>query len=287
MSPRHHTIILVPHTRARFRKWRVSDRQLIVGALVILLLAIVSAFTTWSFLMESVDQAQLAELAAENERLREVNLEFEGNLRQLKERLAEFEKRTRQLAIVAGLEATDLEQEAGVGGGDPMAAKIGLERRLQRLGGGLSDVESTLDRRATRLSSTPSISPVSGLLTSGYGYRRDPLSGRRALHRAIDISTAPGRPVVASADGVVLAARRSGRLGNAVIIAHGFGTTTRYGHLATFAVEAGEHVRRGQVVGTVGNTGRTTGYHLHYEVRVDGKPVNPLIYMLDRRTARL
>ena len=89
----------------------------------------------------------------------------------------------------------------------------------------------------------------------------------------------------ASADGVVIQAGEVGGLGQAVFIAHGFGVTTRYGHMSRIEVRPGQRVKRGDVVGRVGNTGRSTGYHLHYEVRVDGDPVNPLAYILDDAVA--
>lgn len=279
MGLKHHTIIVVPHTRARFRKLRVSNRQIIaVGTTVALLLG-VSLFSTWSFFTKAVDKQQLAELVDENQELRSVNQGFENSIRELKGRLAEFEQRTHQLAIVAGLDATDVEQQSGVGGGD-------LETRYDDLSGQLDEIHTLLEEQGRRTAATPAISPVRGILTSGYGYRADPVTGERALHRAIDLSTAPGQPVIATADGIVLRAERSGRLGNAVYVVHGFGLTTRYGHLSRFVVEPGERVQRGEVIGYVGNTGRATGYHLHYEVRLDGQPVNPLVYILDEKPHR-
>ena len=161
-----------------------------------------------------------------------------------------------------------------------------MRYRADSLDRGLETVSVELADRLKLAAATPSISPVKGLLTSSYGYRNDPVTGQRALHRAIDISTSPGQPVKATADGVVLRARRNGRLGNSVDLSHGHGVMTRYGHLDSYNVEPGQRVRRGDVIGFVGNTGRTTGFHLHYEVRVDGQPVNPLTYILDKRPSR-
>lgn len=279
MGLNHHTIIVVPHTRAKFRKWRVSNRQVLATGAVIVLLLGLSLFSTWSFFTKTVDQQQLTALVDENRQLRSVNQDFENSIRELKGQLSEFEQRTHQLAIVAGLDAMDIDQQSGVGGGD-------LDRRYRDLTGQLDSIDSRLQERGFRTAATPSISPVRGILTSGYGYRADPITGERALHRAIDLSTTPGQPILATADGIVLQAESSGRLGNAVDIAHGFGTTTRYGHLSRYTVRAGERVQRGDVIGYVGNTGRATGYHLHYEVRLDGQPVNPLLYILDESPRR-
>ncbi len=156
--------------------------------------------------------------------------------------------------------------------------------RAAGIAGALDAVEAKLDERLRWISSTPAITPVKGILTSGFGYRSDPLTHGRGVHQGVDIAAAPGQPVRASADGVVMQAGEIGGLGQAVFIAHGFGITTRYGHMSRIDVRPGQRVKRGDVIGRVGNTGRSTGYHLHYEVRVDGEPVNPLAYILDTAT---
>lgn len=290
MGLKHHTIILVPHSRAKFRKWTVSTRQLVLTGLVAALLLLLAVASTWSFFFTSIDKVQLAQLEDENLRLREVNQEFESSVRDLNRQLADFEDRTRQLAIVAGVDGLGLEQPPGIGGEDlllPEQETLGhLSSRADYLDRELETVSLELAERLKLAAATPSISPVKGLLTSSYGYRNDPVTGQRALHRAIDISTSPGQPVKATADGVVLRARRNGRLGNSVDLSHGHGVMTRYGHLDSYNIEPGQRVRRGDVIGFVGNTGRTTGFHLHYEVRVDGQPVNPLTYILDKRPSR-
>jgi murein DD-endopeptidase MepM/ murein hydrolase activator NlpD len=287
MGLKYHTIILVPHSRAKFRKWTVSTRRLVAVGVTTVVLLLLSGISAWSFFFNSLDKAQLVRLQEENQQLRTVNQDFETSVRELNRQLADFEDRTRQLAIVAGIDGLGQEQDTGIGGEDlvlPGSNPIdGLLERAELLDQGLDSVGAGLAESLRLAATTPSISPVRGLLTSSYGYRSDPVTGQRALHRAIDISTAPGQPVRATADGIVLRARRNGRLGNAVDLSHGQGVMTRYGHLAKFNVRPGQRVLRGDVVGFVGNTGRTTGYHLHYEVRVDGQPVNPLTYILDKR----
>ena len=129
------------------------------------------------------------------------------------------------------------------------------------------------------LASTPSIWPVRGYFSSSFGMRNDPFTGEREMHYGIDISTVSGRPVVASADGVVLYASRRGSYGNIVVIDHKFGVMTRYAHLSQFNVSLGQWVEQGQVLGTSGMTGRATGPHLHFEIIYDGSVVNPLQYL--------
>lgn len=126
----------------------------------------------------------------------------------------------------------------------------------------------------------PSIDPVDGgTITSGFGFRESPFTGKREFHAGVDIADEWGSPVKATANGVVELAGRDGGLGNAVIIDHGHGIQTRYGHLSKIRVKSGQKVKKGQVIGAVGSTGRSTGPHLHYEVRFDGIPMNAENYL--------
>ena len=127
---------------------------------------------------------------------------------------------------------------------------------------------------------TPFATPVRGArTTSGFGYRRDPITGGRRLHAGQDFGGSRGTPITATADGVVIEAGRQSGYGNIVVIRHDFGFETRYAHLSSIAVREGQRVSRGDRVGGMGNTGRSTGVHLHYEIRVNGTPINPMTYM--------
>jgi len=145
----------------------------------------------------------------------------------------------------------------------------GLETRLR-------SVRNNVERREALASSTPSIWPAHGWLTGTFGGRSDPFSGEPAFHQGLDISTEKGQPVFATADGTVEAASYTGDYGNLIVIRHGFGLVTRYGHLSAFAVKPGRTVKRGDVIGYVGATGRATGAHLHYEILANGQLINPL-----------
>jgi len=135
--------------------------------------------------------------------------------------------------------------------------------------------------RETLLRSTPSVYPAHGWVTSEFGVRDDPFTAERIMHAGIDVATREGSPVLAPADGVVTFAGNRGGYGNMVILEHGFGFSTVYGHMQKMTVKAGERVKRGVQVGAVGNTGRSTGPHVHYEVRVNGIPVNPRLFLLE------
>ncbi|PYX25466.1 MAG: M23 family peptidase [Acidobacteria bacterium] len=130
-----------------------------------------------------------------------------------------------------------------------------------------------------RANSAPNLWPVEGPVTGSFGERIDPFNGEGAFHSGIDIGSSLGQPVIAPADGMVLFADFMGGYGRAVIVDHGRGITTRYGHLGNFAVAPGQHVQRGDILGYVGLSGRSTGPHLHYEVRINDTPVNPHKYL--------
>ena len=126
----------------------------------------------------------------------------------------------------------------------------------------------------------PSTQPVQGVaLTSGYGVRSDPFRGRAAMHAGIDLAGPIGTPIYATADGYVGRSEWAGGYGNLIELNHGRGIQTRYGHLTRSTVQSGQAVKRGQLIGYMGSTGRSTGSHLHYEVRIDGKAVNPIPFM--------
>jgi len=152
----------------------------------------------------------------------------------------------------------------------------GLETRLH-------SVRTDVDKRNALAAATPSIWPAHGWLSSGIGARNDPITGQRDFHEGLDISADHGSRVYATADGTVTHAAPEGGYGNLIVLDHGYGLETRYGHLSRYHVRVGHKVRRGQLVGLVGSTGRSTGSHLHYEVRVNGRLLNPLQLLLNSR----
>jgi murein DD-endopeptidase MepM/ murein hydrolase activator NlpD len=139
--------------------------------------------------------------------------------------------------------------------------------------------QSLLTHPSFERSNIPSIWPVRGQITAGFGERMDPLSGEGAFHAGVDISASSGTDVESAADGMVLAAGPDAGYGNAILIDHGYGITTMYCHLSKIYVVVGQEVKRGQIIGAVGMTGRATGPHLHYEVHIQETPVNPAKYL--------
>jgi murein DD-endopeptidase MepM/ murein hydrolase activator NlpD len=153
---------------------------------------------------------------------------------------------------------------------------------LQGMETRLNVVRKSVERRQALANATPSLWPVFGWLSGSYGQRTDPFTGDSGFHRGLDISADRGQPVFATASGKVVIASYAGDYGNLVVIDHGFGLTTRYGHLSTFKVRSGARVNRGDVIGLVGATGRATGPHLHYEVLANGQLLNPLRLLTSR-----
>jgi murein DD-endopeptidase MepM/ murein hydrolase activator NlpD len=143
-------------------------------------------------------------------------------------------------------------------------------------------VRSGVERRQALAAATPSIWPVTGWLSSPYGDRRDPFTGSDDFHPGLDISSPLGSPIRAPADAVVTTAAPSGAYGNLIVLDHGFGIVTKYGHLSRFAVSEGDEVTRGDVIGYVGSTGRSTSAHLHYEIWMNGRLTNPLRLLAQR-----
>lgn len=291
MPKRLNTLIIVPHSKARFLKFSFSTRTLVVAA-VAASLALVLSVTAIVFTGSAVNRrVELQRLRVENAELSTVNQELELTIAEVQGRLDEFEERTARLALAAGMEA----EAVGFSGSGGSTSRVGSGGPYDRLPESpdsllaqgrwvhsqLDLVEDQIVRQDRILASTPTVAPVRGLITDGFGRRRDPFTGRPAHHRGLDISARRGTPVQAPADGIVVFAGRNGGLGKTVRVSHDFGFTTVYGHLDKISVEPGDEIYRGQEIGLLGNSGRSTGPHLHYEVHENGIAKNPLYFILD------
>jgi murein DD-endopeptidase MepM/ murein hydrolase activator NlpD len=289
MDKRYSTIIFVPHARAKFRKLKVSHRFLFSVISIVTSSLCLSTFFSVQYFTSLSQTHELSKLRHENKELQVANEQFSKSVESLRTQLRTVEDKTRKLAIIAGISTLDETAQGGVGGvrqnddkGSPFRDDVDkmsfLSHRLER---DLSMLEHRFVAQSQLLSSTPSIAPVRGILTDGFGGRSDPFTGEPGTHNAIDISSAIGQAVRAPADGIVVKSEWANGYGNVVYISHGYGYSTRYGHLKNFAVRPGQRIKRGDVIGYVGSTGRSTGPHLHYEVRLNNNPVNPLEYILN------
>jgi murein DD-endopeptidase MepM/ murein hydrolase activator NlpD len=157
-----------------------------------------------------------------------------------------------------------------------------MDREIKLQQSSFVEIKDQFESKKDLIAHTPSIRPVEGgYFSSGFGKRRDPFNGRWEIHSGLDISVGRGTPVCATADGEVVFAKRTPGLGNLVIVDHGYGFTTAYGHMSRFNVGLGARVTRGQKIGEVGNTGRSTAPHLHYQVSVMDNAVDPRDYIFE------
>ncbi len=227
---------------------------------------------------------------------------FAAEINTLKTKLVNLNTFEKKIRIIANIEKTvDQDNVFGVGGSIPddldanilLSEKHGsllreMHEQVEQLSiasenqqEGFESLLQYLDDRKNLLASTPAISPTRGWVTSHFGYRKSPFTGLREFHKGLDISTRIGTPVIATADGLVTFSNKKGLLGNMVVIDHGHGMSTRYAHLSKILKPSGSAVKRGDIIAEVGNTGRSTGPHLHYDVRLNGISVSPEQYILD------
>ena len=259
---------------------------------VILTAVMLLGYVAWG-MQGRIDRLELrnAQLEFENAAYEQAADHVSGQMTSLRATLDELGNRA---ALDSGLEeSVDLLLE-GASATAELAARDSLDaagETLDRLhtllgsiDGALEGVRKGVAFRQAAADATPIIWPADGWISAGYGYRTDPFTGARDFHPAVDISTHKGAPVYATGTGRVISASRNGAYGNLVELDHGFGLLTRYGHLSEFTVAPGDTVLRGDVIGRVGNTGRATGHHVHYEVWVNGRTLNPRKLLLDSRT---
>ncbi|MCA1562762.1 MAG: M23 family metallopeptidase [Acidobacteria bacterium] len=284
---------MADRTSGAVRRFTLSLRPVAVGVVSALLLTVLVVVG-----LRQSTAAAMAELARANARLHVENASYREATGELSSQIASLQGALDDLGARAAVDpAANLAMErlpavvrsrAMGGGGDTAfsAAIAGavapdnpfgvLREILGAIANRLDTVRSGVERRQALAAATPSIWPVAGWLSSAYGTRRDPFTGSADFHPGLDISADHGEPVHATADGVVSSAGQNGAYGNLVVIDHSYGIITRYGHLSRFTVSGGQRVRRGDVIGHVGSTGRSTSPHLHYEILTNGTLTNPL-----------
>ena len=304
MTEKKWTFLLLGDDQDGIRQITISPRviRMVVGGLSLFALVFVALAALLAFNGAAFVHAQ--HLAAENDVLSQELDNFRLEVNNLEATLAKLSEEDSRVRLLAGLDATDEEiLEVGIGGPgmalpeshplwswDSVMSKAAfaveydlnaLERRARLLSESLAEASDSLTAHNELLQSTPSILPAAGVLSSRFSASRvHPIYHEALPHEGIDISAPFGTPILAAAKGVVTFAGWMAGLGNMVEIDHGFGYVTRYGHASKLLVRKGQEVSRGEVIGQVGSTGISTSSHLHYEVRVDGKPVDPLNYVI-------
>ena len=279
---------IVAHTsrsRSHIRRICIHKRWLRAAAVAAALLMCAAGYGLYGIYREAAHQR----VAAENGRLRVENEKQRRQLEKLEDRVEAIEDKSRRLAEMSGVADGGGQQQAQEvrGSGGPAvemdaAAVAVVEARAAQLEEDLRAYERALDEKAR----IPSLWPVAGDITDGFGGRSNPFGGGAfELHSGQDINAEHGDEVVAAAGGKVVFADWHGGYGQLVTVDHGGGLTTRYAHLSKIEVRPGQEIARGQRLGAVGSTGRSTGPHLHYEVRIGDEPVNPRAYLPARAEA--
>jgi murein DD-endopeptidase MepM/ murein hydrolase activator NlpD len=291
---RRFSIVVTDRSTGVVRRFTASPRPIAAMAVVVMSLPVLTGLgAAWGA------QVRVAELQATNARLQMENDSFREATGELAAQISSLQSAVDQLGVQAAVDPDvdramrrlpERVRERAMGGapgaiaapilsgafGAPDTSFGVLRDILGVIEQRLASVRHGVDKRQALASATPSIWPIAGWISSGFGSRRDPFSGDQDFHPGLDISGVQGQQIHAPADGIVSSAGYNGNYGNQITIDHGFGLTTRYGHLSRFAVVNGQQVRRGEVIGYVGSTGRSTSAHLHYEVLMNGQLTNPL-----------
>jgi murein DD-endopeptidase MepM/ murein hydrolase activator NlpD len=301
MAKRRWTLVLVPHGSEPSRIVEVSHGVLRVAASAaagILVLVLLAAYATVS---HTADLSRTARLQQENSTLARELGELHGRLATLADTLTRISQRDARIRVLANLEPIDPQvQAAGIGGPSGVTA-LGVSditgiarrsaeirfdmgaliRRANLLAVSFKEAADSLSLHTARLAATPSIMPTRGWLSSAFSaMRTHPILHIARPHEGIDVSAPMGSPIEAPAAGVVADAGWETGYGNTIVIDHGFGIQTKFAHASKLLVHTGQRVSRGQRIALVGNSGLATGPHLHYEVHVNGRPVDPLKYVL-------
>ncbi len=301
MKDRQYTLLVVPDVPGQVKRLKLSLSSMkialamVVGACVLFIVMGVVSYISVQRL------ADLRRLQRENQAQKEQLLIFGSKIDDLKQtldRISEFDAKLRVITsagdrsadIAPGAGGPSPEDEASLAGSGSDGnfliekmhrdlAELSLAARNEERS--IQELSSFFQDQRSLLAATPSIWPTRGWVTSNFGSRTSPFTGEPAVHEGLDIATGIGSWVKAPADGIVTFAGVKGGYGKIIIVDHGYGLSTRYGHLSEIHTTPGQRVRRGDRIGNVGNTGRSTGPHLHYEVRVNNLPINPRRYFLD------
>jgi murein DD-endopeptidase MepM/ murein hydrolase activator NlpD len=297
MAKRRWTVVFVPHGSEPSKIVEVSYRAVratVAGAVLTVAGVLIAGYATFS---RSTDLSRAARLQQENAQLAQELGELHGRLSSLSDTLARISQRDARIRVLANLEPIDPQvQAAGIGGPVIPGAEAGstvrrshmirvdvdaLIRRANLLASSFREAADSLAVHSARLAATPSIMPTQGWLSSAFSAMRShPILHVARPHEGIDVTAPSGTPIEAPAAGTVSDAGWESGYGNSVTIDHGFGIVTKFAHASKILVRQGQRVSRGQRIALVGSTGLATAPHLHYEVHLNARPVDPLKYVL-------
>jgi murein DD-endopeptidase MepM/ murein hydrolase activator NlpD len=297
MRKKHLSLIIVPHDKSSYKTLSFSKRFVRNAKWGAIVLAVLLFGVIGDYVRVRINGVGLKNLAAENAKQKERLSEYEASIPNLEKQIKDLDEYRKKINLLAGIRSQDELKEVGGGGrsytppdgqvipGVPPSVAPGslksVELKADDVKKNLEMLDTLFQKETAKWATTPSIYPTAGLLTGYFGWRNDPFTGKRQFHFGLDIASALGNPVVATADGTVIATNTDQGLGRSVQISHGLGILTVYGHLNKFNCRVGQKVKRGDVIGELGNSGHAVGPHVHYEVKVDGTNVNPLSYIFE------
>lgn len=295
MARRFYTCIIIPDASTRLHKLKVPQRALQALAAIGAICLLVAGGLGFSYTKMAFNALDYRKVVAENADLKVKTTSFQISTSQLSSKISELESLSEKLSKVIENDPAfsqsrklNVKPEGGTRGdittsqlesSDVNANLNILRNRTEGLESQYTLLNQLIDKRLDAALVTPNIWPIHGPIGSPFGNRLDPFDSTTEAHLGLDIVASIGTPVKSSAAGIVKVAQREGDYGNLVVVDHGNGLTTRYGHLRGFAVHSGQAITKSQVIGWVGMTGRTTGPHLHYEVRMNDRPMNPRNYL--------
>jgi len=296
MTKKYLSFIIIPHYRGRQRTVSLSKKTIkIISGIAAVMGIALTVFLVDYFMMNGIRQ-NYKELCTVKAQQDEILAQYQTSIDELNAKIETFEKYREKLNVMAGLKSEEiLELEPGLGdAGDDQEVDIPfthetnldrldtINRRADGIDNNLSTLSHFFENQSLELAATPSIAPTKGYWASPYGWRDDPFTGKRTFHPGVDIATHYGNPIVATADGLVIARQKDKIGGNTIKISHpNSGYVTVYCHLSKYLVKVGQRVKRGEAIGLIGKTGRARGPHVHYEVRQNGKRLNPWYFILD------
>jgi len=289
---KHLVVILVPSAKSKIFKIKIPYKYLNFGTVLGIFILFFFAFVIFRYVSLSMQVGRVEDLISENSELNRVNSQLQIDLDSLVQRVENLDSTKRKLFKMMDISLSEggLGNMQDIGELNSRYPQPLIEKsryKIEQNEKHFNQLEPVIKTQVTYLSSIPSIWPVKGYVTSHFGYRTDPITKQWTIHTGIDIGGRLGTPVKAPADGVVVESmqrtaeeKRKG-LGNYITIQHRFGYMTKYGHLDSTKVKKFKKVKRGDIIGFMGNTGRSTSVHLHYEVYSNSVRVNPINYVLD------
>ncbi len=287
-NPKFFTLMILPHDTTNVKKIQLNSNWFKIFALISVIFWISSLFMFFSYfnLKNKVAYLEDVEKKAIKQKIEMETLN--SKIQFLETQLARLQNMDLKVREMVNLEVNSSGINFAGGNSNTKSDDLtkvmleraeNLEREIKFREKSMSELIEYLEDRRSLFMATPSLWPVRGFITSDFGWRRDPITGITEFHEGIDIASPYGAKVVAAAEGIVIESGPDGGYGKVVVIDHGYGIVTRYAHLSASYVPVGKKVKKGEVIGAVGNSGKSTGPHVHYEVRIDGVPVNPLKYL--------